>query len=384
MNQKRKMTIAIMILSMFLLSYMAVTPIISSIYHTFSKASMSQIQMVVTLIPLSSVFTMFLCNSLTKRISMRNIGNLGLFIMLIGAIIPVIISNNLTMLYVSSILLGLGIGFINVISSTMISYYFTGKEKMKLMGYQSIFVSIGGALFSYVSGILANYHWSNSYICFFLALISMFILTIWVPNDTLPREEKKLEHHERLPLRLCWLGLISILFFISINVFNTSISMLVENLGYDTYISGIVTSLYTIIGIVAGLLLNKIVWLTKKQVLTFACFIATLGLFALSMSQNIVLLLIGALLVGFAFATRNPAGITISANMTSSSKSALAIAIFNGCGQFGCFLSPYVIQCFQPLFGTSIAKMFLIATVLMLATTLLHFCFNPVHEENLG
>ena len=72
----------------------------------------------------------------------------------------------------------------------MISYYFKGEEKMKVMGYQSIFVSIGGALFSYLSGILANITWTYSYLSFFLALIIIILCIIYLPNDKLEKIDK--------------------------------------------------------------------------------------------------------------------------------------------------------------------------------------------------
>lgn len=372
MKEKTKIFISIMLLSMFLLSYLVITPIVALIYRSFDNISLQSIQLIVTLIPLFSVITMFSCDPLTKKVSMKNISFLGLILIILGALLTLIIHNSIIILYISSILLGLGIGLVNVISSTMISYYFNGKEKMQVMGYQSVFVSIGGSLFSYLSGLLSNIHWSYSYLCFLLAIIVIILMTLWLPNDKLIKEKSD-DKKTKLPKRIYWLGLISILFFISINVFNTSISLLVENIGLSSYISGIVTSIYTIIGILAGLLLSKIVKIFQRQTLTFACLLACIGLFILGIANNICLIIIGTILVGFSFATRNPAGITCSANMVSAKQSAFAIAIFNGCGQLGSFLSPFVLK----------NNVFISASILMLIVTLLHYFFNPIKKDDL-
>ena len=204
MNKK---LIAIMSLSMFLLSYMALTPIVASIYNSFPNEKLENIQMIVTLIPLFSVITMFLCNPLSQKISMKNIGIIGLILIVLGGAFTYIFHKFIWQIYLSSILLGLGIGLINVISSTMISYYFKGEEKMKVMGYQSIFVSIGGALFSYLSGILANITWTYSYLSFFLALIVIILCIIYLPNDKLEKIDKT---KEKLPPRIYLLAFISI------------------------------------------------------------------------------------------------------------------------------------------------------------------------------
>ena len=376
MNKK---LIAIMTLSMFLLSYMALTPIVANIYNSFPNEKLENIQIIVTLIPLFSVITMFLCNPLSKKISMKNIGIIGLILITLGGAFTYIFHRYLWQLYVSSILLGLGIGLINVISSSMISYYFDGEEKMKVMGYQSIFVSIGGTLFSYLSGLLAKINWPYSYLCFFLALIVIVINITFLPNDKLESESKT---KEKLPKRIYLLGVISILFFISINVFNTSIALLLENIGYKSDISGLVTAIYTLIGLFAGLILNKVVKIFKTNTLTFACAIATIGFFLIATKQ-IILIFIGSALLGFAFATRNPAGITFSANMVTAAKSALAIAIFNGAGQLGAFLSPYIINFISNLFNSNIVTTFTVSGIFMLIVTIIHFLLNPIKKEDL-
>ena len=376
MNKK---LIAIMTLSMFLLSYMALTPIVANIYNSFPNEKLENIQIIVTLIPLFSVVTMFLCNPLSKKISMKNIGIIGLILITLGGAFTYIFHRYIWQLYVSSILLGLGIGLINVISSSMISYYFDGEEKMKVMGYQSIFVSIGGTLFSYLSGLLAKINWPYSYLCFFLALIVIVINIAFLPNDKLESENST---KEKLPKRIYLLAVISILFFISINVFNTSIALLLENLGYKSDISGLVTAIYTLIGLFAGFILNKVVKIFKTNTLTFACAIATIGFFLIATKQ-INLIFIGSALLGFAFATRNPAGITFSANMVTAAKSALAIAIFNGAGQLGAFLSPYIINFISNLFNSNIVTTFTISGIFMLIVTIIHFLLNPIKKEDL-
>lgn len=375
---RRKKIVAIMLLSMFLLSYMVITPIVSNIYNSFPSETLENIQLIVTLIPLFSVITMFLCDPLSRCMSMKNISIIGLALIAFGGAITYIFHTSIWALYLSSLLLGLGIGLINVISSTMISYYFEGTDKVKIMGYQSIFVSIGGTLFAYFSGILAKNTWVYSYLCFFTALIVMVLIIYLLPNDKLASND--VSKIKKLPFRLWWLGIISFLFFISINVFNTSTSILLEKIGYDARMSGFVTALYTFIGLFAGLILNKVVKSMKTKTLALACALAAIGLFLIA-SLNIVLIMIGTLLLGFAFATRNPAGITFVANMVSPSKSALAIAIFNGFGQLGCFISPYVINF---LGGNDYDKTFIVAGFLMVLVLILHLCLNPIRKEDLG
>ena len=70
--------------------------------------------------------------------------------------------------------------------------------------------------------------------------------------------------------------------------------------------------------------------------------------------------------------------------MVSPAKSALAIAIFNGCGQLGCFLSPYVINYISKIFNSDIVITFIVSGIFMLVVTLLHFIINPIHKEDIS
>ena len=379
MKEKRNKLIAIMALSMFLLSYMALTPIVANIYNSFPASSLEEVQMIVTLIPLFSVVTMFACDPLSKKMSMKMVGIIGLVLISFGGALTYVFHRAIWQIYLSSILLGLGIGLINVISSAMIAYYFDGAEKMKVMGYQSIFVSIGGALFSYFSGLLANINWPYSYLCFLMALVVIVLDIYLLPNDRLQAKEEKSK--EKLPSRIYLLGFISVLFFISINVFNTNIALLLEQLGYKSDTSGLAAAIYTLIGMVAGLLLNRFVKVAKTNTLTLACLLASFG-FLLIATKQIILIFVGSALLGYAFATRNPAGITFSANMVSEDKSALAIAIFNGAGQLGCFLSPYVINYISGLFNKDIVTSFMVAFVFMFLVTIIHLVLNPIRKED--
>ncbi|MDD3392522.1 MAG: MFS transporter [Bacilli bacterium] len=381
MKHKNQILIAILSLSTFILSYMLITPIVANIYDNFPASDLNEIQLIVTLVPLASIVSMLFCNILIKKISMKNITLLGLIIILLAGLLIFLSKPDIKLLYISSILLGLGIGLITVISSTLISDHFNGQDKIKVMGYQSIAVSLGATLFSYFSGIFAKTNWQLSYSCFFVSILVFFIVALLLPNDK-PLKTKS-NHSSKLPGRVYLLGFISILFFIGINVFNTSISMLVKDSGYNSYMSGIVTAIYTIIGIVAGLVLNKVVKIFKKQTLTFASFLAFLGFLIIGFFSNILFIYVGAILLGFAFATRNPAGITFSANMVDKDHSALAIAIFNIGGQIGAFLSPLIINYITDSLNGNIHSMFIITSIFMLFVTIIHFLLNPLQNKDI-
>ena len=102
MEEKRNKLIAIMALSMFLLSYMALTPIVANIYNSFPTSSLEEVQMIVTLIPLFSVVTMFACDPLSKKMSMKMVGIIGLVLISFGGALTYVFHRAIWQIYLSS------------------------------------------------------------------------------------------------------------------------------------------------------------------------------------------------------------------------------------------------------------------------------------------
>ena len=371
--KNKKYFIVIMLLSLLVLSNVSVVPIVASIMKSFSNVSNTRIQLIVTLIPLSSIITMFLANTLCEKIGMKKAVIIGLLLIMSGAIVPLIISTNLLLLYLSSILIGLGMVLVAVVSSTMVSFY--SEDCMKIMGYQSIFVSLGGTLISTLSGLFSQSYWPYAYLCFAITLpILVLVLTI-LPNDYLKGQKKT---RKVIPKKLILLGFLSIIFFIS---FNTSISILCDFNGFSTYESSIATSIWTITGILIGLNIKKISNILKKKTLIFVSLIAFIGLLILGFTKNIYVIYLSSFILGCAFSIRNPYGLALSSSMVDSGSSALAIAIFSACGQIGSFISPYIINALTSAVNGGIRESFIVASIIMLVSVILNILFNPSKEN---
>lgn len=374
--KNKKYFIVIMLLSLLVLSNVSVVPIVASIMKSFSNVSNTKIQLIVTLIPLSSIITMFMANTLCEKIGMKKAAIIGLLLIMSGAIVPLIISTNLLLLYLSSILIGLGMGLVAVVSSTMVSFY--SEDCMKIMGYQSIFVSLGGTLISTLSGLFSHTYWPYAYFCFAITIPILILVSMVLPNDYLKSKSKVLKV---IPKRLILLGFLSIIFFISLNTFNTSISILCDFNGFSTYESSIATSIWTITGILIGLNIKKISNILKKKTLIFVSIIAFIGLLILGFTKNIYVIYLSSFILGCAFSIRNPYGLALSSSMVDSGSSALAIAIFSACGQIGSFISPYIINALTSVVNGGIRESFIVASIIMLVSVILNVLFNPSKEN---
>ena len=79
--------------------------------------------------------------------------------------------DSLPAILASRALLGLGVAGSITVSTTLIADYYCGRERDRLMGYQSGLIWLGGVLFSQVGGILADRHWRYPFLLFLPALL---------------------------------------------------------------------------------------------------------------------------------------------------------------------------------------------------------------------
>lgn len=113
----------------------ALAPILAEVGRFFPGAGDSAIQIVLTLINLTTLPAMFIEPMLEPKITKRNIAVIGTILMLVGALIPQVLNTQLWMLYVASIVIGVGLSFVVVTSSSLISDYFTGLENQESWDY---------------------------------------------------------------------------------------------------------------------------------------------------------------------------------------------------------------------------------------------------------
>ena len=155
-NERNKKVIAagLLVMSLTMACNSALAPILAEVGKFFPDAGDSAIQIVLTLINLTTLPAMILEPMLEPKITKRDIAVIGTALMLLGGLMPQVLNSQLWMLYAASIVIGVGLSFVVVTSSSLISDYFTGLDKSRVMGFQSIFVSIGGTIIAKGSGIL--------------------------------------------------------------------------------------------------------------------------------------------------------------------------------------------------------------------------------------
>jgi MFS family permease len=84
---------------------------------------------------------------------------------------------NLYAILISRIVLGMAVGMSMTIVITLIADYFEGKERLKFVGTQIAFMSLGGIIFIGLGGVLADIGWRYPFLLYLFSLL-VFPLTI--------------------------------------------------------------------------------------------------------------------------------------------------------------------------------------------------------------
>lgn len=146
MSGKSKKVIAagLLCLSMTTSCNSSLSPILAEIGKSFPNAGDAAVQIVLTLINLVTLPVMLIEPFLESRFTKRGIAVAGTVLMLAGSLLPQAFHSRLWMIYGASIVIGAGLSLVVVVSSSLISDYFTGIEKSRVMGFQSIFYQYRG------------------------------------------------------------------------------------------------------------------------------------------------------------------------------------------------------------------------------------------------
>ncbi len=86
--------------------------------------------------------------------------------------------DNLFAILISRVVLGIAVGMSMTIVITLIADYFEGKERLKFVGLQIAFMSLGGILFIGLGGVLADVSWRYPFLLYLFALL-VFPLTLF-------------------------------------------------------------------------------------------------------------------------------------------------------------------------------------------------------------
>lgn len=344
MDKKLQTKIAILADVFFVMGILTASTVLGAIAQTFPGTSMTGIQMIMTLAMVAAFITMFVGGYLGNIMDKKILAIIGLVIMLIGGLIPTVLNTSLYFIYLSSLCIGAGQGLLKTAITGINTLLLDGQERTKMFGWQTAFQNLGPVVLMLLAGMLAkHYGWTAAYYVFFLYIIAIIITAVMMPKAP----PVKVEKQEKIspPFRIYILGFLVAWFAVGYSTFflNAPIYITVEGLG-DPSIIGVVMSVSTLVGFLAGFVFIYFVKVFKHQVITFAAALCAIGYIILAVAPSMATIFLASIISGFAFTQAMAGGLQQVSEIAKAEQVSPSMGTFLSMVSIGAVLSPFILN----------------------------------------
>lgn len=333
------------ILSVSLLTIMAptaVAPALAAIKQAFPDITATQAKLVLTLPTLMMPIGLFAAK-LTERFDKKKILMTGMLLFLVFGVGGGFV-NNFGVLLAMRVLFGVGIGIMTPLSTSLIFDFVSDTDRRnKLMGIQGATNQLGGLIFMSLSGVLASISWRYSFLCYAFVLVTIFLVTLYMPSippykaETGDATGKK----KHLNWKIYPLAFFAMMIFVCFFVVNTDLALFMDHEGLgDAKACGFALSIMRIPAIFAGIMLGWLMRKLKDWTVTVAALFMAAGYLIIAYSYSYEMLMTGCLVIGIGGGVSIPPLFTFVPRIVPPRQRTLGVAIVSMVAQIGQFVSP--------------------------------------------
>jgi len=356
-NKKGMMTA---ILSLSLLTVMAgaaVAPALGTIREHFSDSPATVVQLIISMPALFIFLTSFIFPSFCKKYGSRTLVMTGLALYITGGC-GAALFDNIWIVLVFRALVGAGVGFIMPLSTGLLSYYYPPEELDRLMGLSSAMNQMGGAVATFIAGLLATISWKAAFMVYFMGLISAVLCLIFLPNDMIGGNENhgqvdEIRKNEGSPFKRYFLYILAM--FILMSTFFIYPSNYALEAGKSGNISqeaiALIMALMDVIAFMGGLAFVHIKKMIRENAHFTAPVLFMIGYLILSFSNGVVLSVIGSFFVGFANGAGVPCIIAAASRKAGKEAVSTVMPLISAALYLGQFVSPFVMSAVKAVFA---------------------------------
>lgn len=351
----------------FIITYiLAVAAGLGQIAQAFPDRSESAVQLLTSLPSLIALPVILLSGHLTAWFRKKQIVLFSLSIMCIAGLCPLLFHDRFYALLISMAFTGLGYGGIAPISSALIAEHYEEKKQPYMLGLQSVVIGIGGACFSYLGGILAKGEWWHVFYVFLL-FIPVIAVSFFLPEGELTEKLGKSGAKDLMNRKLVGISCLGFVFCLFFFVFQNNVAAFLDShrIG-DAGLAGTILSVLSATGIISGLLCGTVINRFRQKTFPLLCLAGGIGLLIVYLFPGKKAAFAAAIILGFIFSIRMPAGYLQASASVSTQQVTMAITVFCCICQIGQFLSPVVNNGIIQWLCIPVDSQFLIGAVAML------------------
>ena len=165
-----RLKLAVLMISMLQPIIAAASSVLAEIQKQFVNVNENWVQQLISIPFLVTVPATIVAGRLSLRFSKKNLLLFGIGLSTAAGVFPVFV-NSFTLIFISRILVGIGVGFVIPFMTGLIADFFLGHERDHLFGLQGTFVNLGSILFFFIGGILGAINWHYNFLVFLVGLV---------------------------------------------------------------------------------------------------------------------------------------------------------------------------------------------------------------------
>lgn len=332
---------------------LAVSPILEKLATVFPKATDLDLQLLTTLPSLLIIPFILFAGYISNRVGYIKLLYIGLWLFLLSGVLY-FVSGTIGQLIAVSAMLGVGAGIIIPFSTSLVSMFFSGKERTRQYGYVSAITNITLVIATAVAGWLADIQWRLPFLVYLLPIVSIVLV------PAIKRGERSLVQQsgdavegggwiKYTPLVKCMLYYLLITYLVM--VVSINLPFLLGEYGYDSGAVGVVTSIFFLAMMLPGLFINRVVDVLGRNILVWSLLLIALGLLDVFYNSSLVFVIIGCVATGFGYGIAQPYIYDKAASSASPQRATYALALLMSMNYVAIVIAPFIVDWVQDWFG---------------------------------
>ena len=360
----------ICILSMLpVMAAAAMAPILGRFAELYPASPDLTIRMILTLPQLLIIPGSLLSGRLASRVSKKTLLIIGLALYSAGGLSGGI-SSSINQLLASRAVLGIGIGIIFPLTTSLVPDYFSGEGRIRMLGLSAAMNNLGGVIATLSSGLLVSLSWRAPFLIYLTAAAAMVLVITVLPSYRAAvgvQEEQAVRPYRKvLPFLLGILGLNLIFYTIPST---TSMTIRDLDLGGPVY-CGIMLATQNLCSFAAGTVFKHVYLKFRARIRYLSMGIISTGFLLFILFPKTAVLPVSLILIGSGYGLLTPYYLLRVSLGTTPGRRTFALSLAS-CSMFlGQFLNPVVLSLIGKGFGlempTGVSLVMIIPFVLLM------------------
>ncbi len=343
---------SILTMSLVQLGTNGIGPILAQISGAFPGTSDTTIQFLMTFPILFTMIFEVISALMAEKLPKKFLTVSGLVIVGAGGVLAFLFHSSLTVLFVWAAVIGIGLGMVAPVAPALINEYYKGQEKHTMLGWQNSASTIGSMIMTFACGFLAAAGWHYGYLIYLIGIpgIILAFAGLRSGHGSVYTESKTERGRFRLVI---WKEMIIAAFFLMLySAIPANLSMLVaERNAGDASVSGILTTLFSLAGMLIGLVFGLITRVLKKRTNTVGVLMLTIGVLILGLVSSLPMMIIGCMLAGTSMSLVMP--VCMGAASRLKGYEIINSALIMGSTSVGIFITPLLTSLTAAVTGSS-------------------------------